>query len=138
MVVLVGKAGFSPEDFDGIMTGLDELPAAASAGQKIGLTLDNTASPDVVKPWFDRLALIRIAFPAMGDGRGFSLAARLRALGYRGRLRAAGPVIPDQFRAALRSGFDEAEISEDQARRQPESQWLAVRQTSSYQARVRS
>ena len=36
----------------------------------------------------------------MGDGRGFSIGARLRAMGYVGRLRAAGPLIADQFVAA--------------------------------------
>ena len=43
----------------------------------------------------------RIAFPAMGDGRGFSIARRLRAMGYRGVLRAKGPLVADQARAAL-------------------------------------
>lgn len=52
---------------------------------------------------------VRIAFSAMGDGRGFSLARRLRAMGFAGELRAAGPLIPDQFGALARVGFDTVE-----------------------------
>lgn len=69
--------------------------------------------------------LIAIDFPAMTDGRGFTLARRLRALGYQGRLRASGKLIADQYAMARRVGFDEVEISADLARRQPEPQWLA-------------
>lgn len=70
-------------------------------------------------------ALIAIDFPAMTDGRGFTLARRLRALGFQGRLRATGKLIADQYAMARRVGFDEVEISADLARRQPEQQWLA-------------
>ena len=69
--------------------------------------------------------LIAIDFPAMTDGRGFTLARRLRALGYQGQLRATGKLIADQYAMARRVGFDEVEISADLARRQPEQQWLA-------------
>lgn len=71
------------------------------------------------------LTAIRVAFPAFNDGRGFTLAARLRRAGFTGRLRAAGHVIADQYAMARRSGFDEVEISDALAARQPESQWLA-------------
>lgn len=68
--------------------------------------------------------LIAIEFPAMTDGRGFSLARRLRELGYQGRLRAVGKLIADQYAMARRVGFDEVQISADLARRQPQEQWL--------------
>lgn len=68
--------------------------------------------------------LIAIEFPAMTDGRGFSLARRLRGIGYQGRLRAAGRVIADQYAMARRVGFDEVQISADLAARQPQEQWL--------------
>ena len=70
-------------------------------------------------------ALIAIDFPAMTDGRGFTLARRLRALGYQGRLRATGKLIADQYAMARRVGFDEVEIGPELAARQPEQQWLA-------------
>lgn len=69
--------------------------------------------------------LIRVAFPAFGDGRGFTLARRIRSLGFAGRLRAAGPILADQYAMARRSGFDEVEIPAALARRQPAEQWLA-------------
>ncbi|HRO13815.1 MAG TPA: DUF934 domain-containing protein [Paracoccus sp. (in: a-proteobacteria)] len=69
--------------------------------------------------------LIAVEFPAMTDGRGFTLARRLRTLGYGGRLRATGAMIADQYAMARRVGFDEVEISAALARRQPEPQWLA-------------
>lgn len=73
---------------------------------------------------FTGVALIRIAFPAFSDGRGFTLARTLRARGFAGILRATGHVIADQYAMARRSGFDEVEISDDLAGRQPEDQWL--------------
>lgn len=63
--------------------------------------------------------LLRIRFAAMGDGRGFSLARRLRARGYAGRLRAAGPLVADQFAALARVGFDEVEVSDTMRARLP-------------------
>jgi uncharacterized protein (DUF934 family) len=79
--------------------------------------------------------MIRIAFPAMTDGRGFSIARRLRAMGYAGRLRAAGPLIADQMIAARSVGFDEIEVPESVAARQPEAQWRRGRRAS-YQAKL--
>ena len=52
-----------------------------------------------------------LEFEAFRDGRGFSLAALLRGQGYRGRLIAAGKVLPDQVRHLRRSGFDAVELS---------------------------
>lgn len=70
------------------------------------------------------LDLIAIDFPAMTDGRGFSLARRLREIGYQGRLRAVGRLIADQYAMARRTGFDEVQISAELAARQPQEQWL--------------
>ncbi len=49
--------------------------------------------------------LIRVAFPSFADGRGFTIARRLRLMGYQGRLRAAGHVIADQYAMARRVGL---------------------------------
>lgn len=68
--------------------------------------------------------LIAIDFPSMTDGRGFSLARRLRDIGYKGRLRAVGKLIADQYAMARRVGFDEVQITADLAKRQPQDQWL--------------
>jgi len=60
----------------------------------------------------DKLAFAVIEFPAFGDGRGFSLAVRLRKdFGFKGEIRATGPVIPDQALFLLRAGFDTVEVA---------------------------
>ena len=56
-------------------------------------------------------------------------------MGYKGRLRAAGPIIVDQVRAARRVGFDEFEIPREIADRQPEALWK-VKPKASYQRHV--
>ncbi|MFN6951965.1 MAG: DUF934 domain-containing protein, partial [Albidovulum sp.] len=61
---------------------------------------------------------------AFSDGRGFTLARHLRGRGYTGRLRAKGPVISDQYAMARRSGFDEVEIPDELAQRQPAEEWI--------------
>lgn len=70
---------------------------------------------------------LAIVFPAFSDGRGFTLAKRLRRLGYKGGLTAKGALIPDQFDAAFIAGFDAVEIDEARASRQPLEQWLSAR-----------
>ena len=84
--------------------------------------------------------MIRVDFPSFADGRGFTIARVLRLMGYDGRLRARGHVIADQYAMARRSGFDEVEIDDDLAARQPEDQWLARADwhKGDYQARLRA
>lgn len=104
--IIVRDSGFGPDDFEG--EALDLAPDA---------DLDDPALN------FQDAAMIRIAFPSFSDGRGFTLARRLRMAGYQGRLRAQGHVIADQFPMARRSGFDEVEIDFALARRQPWELW---------------
>ncbi len=87
----------------------------------------------------DGVALVRVAFGAFADGRGFTVARSLRLMGYRGRLRAVGPLVADQYAMARRSGFDEVEIPDEIAARQPEAQWLfrADWRAHDYQSRLR-
>jgi uncharacterized protein (DUF934 family) len=139
MSILITEDGFRPEDwaegrirpFDWLWTGQD-LPEE----EPLAVDFPNDRDPDDLTPWLDRIALVRVAFPAMTDGRGFSVAARLREMGYGGRLRAKGPLIADQFRAALRTGFDEVEIPEEIARRQPEDVWRAAARRGDYRVRL--
>ena len=81
---------------------------------------------------------IRVAFPSFADGRGFTIARILRKAGYRGGLRAAGHVLADQYAMARRSGFDDIEIDDELAARQPQDQWLARAdwREGDYQARL--
>jgi uncharacterized protein (DUF934 family) len=57
-------------------------------------------------PHLDRIALVEVAFPVFGDGRGYSAARILREAGYAGELRAQGDVGVDQLLAYRRVGFD--------------------------------
>lgn len=112
----------------------DDLPEDGG----LAVELPNDSAPEALVPAFDRIGLIRIPFPSSADGRGFSLARRLRHLGYRGRLRAQGHVISDQFPLALDCGFDEVEIDDEQAARQPEGQWRATAVPVSYRDKIRT
>ncbi|SEH98914.1 phosophoadenylyl-sulfate reductase (thioredoxin) [Paracoccus alkenifer] len=70
-------------------------------------------------------SLVAVEFPAMTDGRGFTLARLLREQGFSGRIRATGALIADQYAMARRVGIDEVQIPAELARRQPQEQWLA-------------
>lgn len=135
MTVIVTDAGFAPEDWTAGFTPLAEAGPGTRA-----LDLANTDVAEDVAAAFGQVALIRVAFPAFNDGRGFTLARRLRALGFTGRLRAAGHVIADQYAMARRVGFDEVEISDDLAARQPAPQWQARADWAAhdYQSRLRA
>jgi uncharacterized protein (DUF934 family) len=113
----------------------EALEAALATGGEIGVEIANTAEIATLEPHFARLALIAVAFPAYGDGRGFTLAKRLRHAGFTGTLRAVGPLIADQFAYALACGFDELELPEANAARQPVEHWIkaAASFTATYQ-----
>lgn len=135
MSVIVTDTGFAPEDWNAGFTALAEAGPDSRA-----IDLANTDDPAALAPWLAGIAVIRVAFPAFSDGRGFTLGRRLRLMGYRGRLRAAGHVIADQYAMARRVGFDEVEIDDSLAARQPADQWLARAdwRTHDYQSRLRA
>ncbi|WGW02612.1 DUF934 domain-containing protein [Tropicibacter oceani] len=117
---IVTDTGFAADTYDG------EILDLASDTDPNTLT-----APDA--------PLVRIDFPSFADGRGFTLARLLRMRGYKGRLRARGHVIADQYAMARRAGFDEVEIDDTLAKRQPQDQWVfrADWQHNDYQARMR-
>ena len=106
---------------------IEEILAQRGDNRRIGVFVPNTVTVDALEPYFDRLALIAIAFPNATDGRGFSLARQIRQRGFNGILRASGPLFSDQFPQALACGFHEVEIPDANAARQPVEQWLAAR-----------
>lgn len=122
MSVIVRDDGFHADDWEG--------PVVEVAAD---------TAPDTLGALGRSNALLRVEFAAFSDGRGFTLARRLRALGFVGRLRAAGPLLPDQYAMARRSGFDEVEIPDALAARQPAPQWLARAnwRDNDYQRRLR-
>ncbi|WP_158964320.1 DUF934 domain-containing protein [Chachezhania sediminis] len=131
MSVIVTDAGFGPDDWT---HGYE--PAAEGPARAIDVASDT--DPDTV-PLGQEIEMIRVAFPAFSDGRGFTIARQLRRRGFAGRLRAAGHILSDQYAMARRSGFDEVEIDEALAQRQPEAEWQfrADWQDHDYRARLR-
>lgn len=134
MTVIVSDTGFAPEDFNAPIT-----PLAEAGAQTTALDLAVNTNPADLADRLDGVTMIRVDFPGSADGRGFSIARQLRLMGYDGRLRARGHVIADQYAMARRSGFDEVEISDALAKRQPEDQWIfrADWKAHDYQARLR-
>jgi uncharacterized protein (DUF934 family) len=125
---LLDRNGWKTDTYE--IVAYDDLDAALAAktpGQKLGVRVPNHIHPRQLAPVQDRLDLIAVEFPKHVDGRGFSLGRMLRQQGYGGTLRASGHILPDQFGFALRDGFDEVEIDEAQAARQPVEQWLHAR-----------
>ncbi|MGC9418849.1 MAG: DUF934 domain-containing protein [Rhodovulum sp.] len=117
--VLITDAGFVPlraaEHFVALAEIGNDTPAAVD--------LDPGDDPAALAGLLHRIAAIRIAFPVFSDGRGFTLARELRRMGFRGRLRAAGRLIADQYPVARACGFDEVEIDAALAARQTEADW---------------
>lgn len=135
--VLVRQGKFSPSPFEPCrFLGIEELQSIAALGG-LFVDLQNDEDPEGLVPFFGAIDLIRIAFPSSADGRGFSLGQRLRRLGFKGTLRAHGDLISDQYPMAIRTGFDELEISHKMAERQPQDQWLAaIPKRETYRSRL--
>lgn len=78
-----------------------------------GVLLEPGDDPGLLAGDVDLLALIAVHFPALTDGRGFSSARLLRErYGYRGELRATGPLTRDTLFYLARCGFDSFELRE--------------------------
>jgi uncharacterized protein (DUF934 family) len=131
MTILVTDQGFGPDTWDRGYTPLGE-----AANGAVALDVPADADPDTIPL---TAKIIRVDFPGFADGRGFTIGRMLRLRGYQGRLRASGHVIADQYAMARRAGFDEVEISQSLAARQPADQWQfrADWQAHDYQARLR-
>ncbi len=103
-----------------------------------GIDIPNSTDAESIEGLLELVSAIRIPFPSFADGRGFSIAKRLRQMGYEGLLRAKGHILADQYPLALRSGFDEIELLAPLAGRQPERQWRdsLTRVENNYQDRL--
>jgi len=117
MNVIVQDSGFREDDWQRGFA----APGAAGPGQGVEIS----SADEALLAGLVGAPAVRIRFASFADGRGFSLARRLRRIGYAGRLRAAGHVLADQYAMARRAGFDEVEIDAALAERQPEAHWRA-------------
>jgi len=136
-MTIVTDTGFGTDDWTGGFAPLGQVPANDSG---LAVDLASDADPAFLTAHLGSIPMIRVDFPSFADGRGFTIARALRLAGYRGRLRAKGHVIADQYAMARRTGFDEVEIDDDLAARQPEDQWLARAnwKAHDYQNRLRA
>lgn len=134
MSVIVTDSGFAADDWAHGFT-----LAGDAANDVIALDVPSDIDPATLTGQLDGVRIIRVDFPSFADGRGFTIARQLRLMGYQGRLRAKGHVIADQYAMVRRCGFDEVEISDDLAARQPQDQWLfrAAWKVHDYQSRLR-
>ncbi len=118
MTVLVTDAGFSQDDWT------EGFVAIGAANDAESLDVSSDTDPADI-PITTGLKMVRVDFPSSADGRGFTIARALRLRGFTGRLRARGHVLADQYAMARRAGFDEVEIDDSLAARQPQDQWLS-------------
>ncbi|MFN4143173.1 DUF934 domain-containing protein [Aestuariivirga sp.] len=91
---------------------LKEWGALSERSGALGVRFGNTDRPEALATFLHRLSVIVLPFPAFGDGRAYSIARKLREMGYRGEIRAVGNVLPDQLQFMLQVGFDAFEIGE--------------------------
>ena len=91
---------------------LKEGGALSARPGKLGVRFGNTDKPEALASFLPGLSVIVLPFPAFNDGRAYSLARKLREMGYRQELRATGNVLPDQLQFMLQVGFDAFEIGD--------------------------
>jgi uncharacterized protein (DUF934 family) len=95
-------------------TALFDAYRARSAG-KVGVLLAPDVDVAQLPPMFAQMDMIAVDFPKFADGRGFSLAYLLRQrLGFKGELRAHGPLLRDQLYYLKRVGFNAFTLREGQ------------------------
>lgn len=136
MSVVVTDQGYGPDTWGHGFTPLADLPANDTP---CCVDAPSDADPAALAKRLHKIDMIRVDFPSSADGRGFTIARRLRLMGFKGRLRARGHVLADQYAMARRAGFDEVEIDDSLAARQPQHQWQARAnwQDHDYQKRLR-
>lgn len=135
MTVLVTDTGFGTDDWTKGFVAFGE-----AANDVVSLDVPSDTDPASLAAHIGTAEMIRVDFPSFADGRGFTIARHLRLSGYKGRLRAKGHVISDQYAMARRCGFDEVEIDDALAARQPEDEWqfrADTWQKNDYQDRMR-
>jgi uncharacterized protein (DUF934 family) len=109
---VVRDAGPAPAEGACVLPLATWLAGDPEAG--FGVWLAPADDPTTLAPHLSLVPLIAVDFPTFSDGRGYSLAALLRRLGYRGELRAIGDVLVDQVYMLRRVGFSSFAMRTDQ------------------------
>lgn len=109
-------------DSSGTLSFVDEAPVSVSVDP-------DHADNDLLRLGANQT--VAISFGSFADGRGFSLARKLReAHGDAIRLIATGHVLPDQARHSFSSGFDQILISDENLERFGREAWTSALQNS--------
>jgi len=88
---------------------------AALSGQRLGLEFQPNEHPETVAADLTQFVALAARFPKFTDGRGLTIAQRLRVrYQWTGPLWAVGDVLQDQIFAMARVGFDHFALREDQ------------------------
>ena len=95
-----------------VIISLARLAEIENFAGELGVEITNTVRVEEIAPYFAKIKLIRLPFPAFTDGRAYSLARQLREYGFTGILRASGNILPDQLQMMRQVGFNSFEIAE--------------------------
>jgi uncharacterized protein (DUF934 family) len=99
---------------------------SASAAPDLDLLLTPEAFEELGLDNLLQLERIGLVFKSAHDGRGFSLARRLRNEGFSGQIWGLGQLMPDQARHALQSGLDGLWLEATLVERHSEAAWRAA------------
>ena len=118
--VYLSDEGAAPVDASELLVSVERFLEQGEALQRAGHTLGVRFSPEhtgrELGEALSSVALVAIDFPKFTDGRGYTVAHRLRTqLGWTGSLRATGDVLPDQVFYLRRCGFDELDVRADKS-----------------------
>jgi len=95
-----------------------------SSQTPLGVQIKADCDLEEISRYFSKISLIVIEFTSFADGRGFSIARRLRdSFGYRGEIWAGGHLFADQYPLAVQCGIDAVVIDESLLQRQPLAHW---------------
>ena len=82
---------------------------------KVALEINSSEYLDLQNLDTSNFNMIQINFESFKDGRPFTIARKLRKENrFKGEIRAAGNILPDQFIFIIRSGFDTVKIPREE------------------------
>ncbi|PCI23264.1 MAG: oxidoreductase [Piscirickettsiaceae bacterium] len=93
---------------------LEHKSRLVTNNQELGLLVSGDTHIDDFSDALEHISLIAINIPVFTDGRGYSLAKRLRQqYNFKHEIRAVGDVLPDQALYLTRVGFDSMELANE-------------------------
>ena len=100
----------------GVEQFLRDAEALRASGHRLGVRFETKHTGAELAEELAEVELVAVDFPKFTDGRGYTLAQRLRKqLGWTGALRAVGDILPDQVFYLRRCGFDELDVRADKS-----------------------